>query len=277
MRARRAAGQCRADMEAFSQWLVRLGSGQLPTDNEGAIQLPVELVMEANLPAVITWVFGDLAERHGDMAYMSSRAVLAPRNTLVDSLNDAVTEQFPGEVTHCLSADDTVNGTANLVVPQEYLNTLCVPGFPPHHLRLKPGMPIMLLRNISPTEGLCNGTRLVVNRLISGRLLEATIASGSAAGRQVLIPRLALRPPDNIFPFEWERRQFPVRPAFAISINKAQGQTLERVAVYLDEPVFSHGQLYVAASRVGRADNLRFALPRTAGGRTSNVVFTEIL
>ena len=126
-------------------------------------------------------------------------------------------------------------------------------------------------------EGLCNGTRLVVNRLISGRLLEATIASGSAAGRQVLIPRLALRPPDNIFPFEWERRQFPVRPAFAISINKAQGQTLERVAVYLDEPVFSHGQLYVAASRVGRADNLRFALPRTAGGRTSNVVFTEIL
>ena len=277
MRARRAAGQCRADMESFSRWLVELGSGELQIDENGSVRIPQNLVMDAHLPTVIAWVFDELAERHGDMAYMSSRAVLAPRNAIVDTINDAVTELFPGEVADCLSADDTVNGTANLVIPQEYLNTLCVPGFPPHHLRLKPGMPIMLLRNISPTEGLCNGTRLVMNRLISGRLLEATIASGSAAGRRVFIPRLALRPPDDLFPFEWERRQFPVRPAFAVTINKAQGQTLERVAVYLDEPVFGHGQLYVAASRVGRADDLRFALPRNADGVTNNVVFTEIL
>ena len=277
MRARRAAGQCRADMEDFCRWLVQLGSGQLPADRDSSVRIPAELVMDAHLPTVIAWVFDGLAERHADMAYMSSRAVLAPRNAIVDAINDAVTELFPGEVTDCLSADDTVQGTAALVIPQEYLNTLCVPGFPPHRLRLKPGMPIMLLRNISPTEGLCNGTRLVVNRLLSGRLLEATIACGSAAGRRALIPRLALRPPDDLFPFEWERRQFPVRPAFAMSINKAQGQTLERVAVYLDEPVFGHGQLYVAASRVGRASDLRFALPRDSGGHTKNVVFTEVL
>lgn len=256
---------------------MQLGSGELPTGQDGSVRLPAELVMVAHLPTVIRWVFEGLTERHEDMTYMSSRAILAPHNTIVDDINDKVTALFPGQETVCLSADDTVQGTAALIIPQEYLNTLCVPGFPPHRLRLKPGMPIMLLRNISPTEGLCNGTRLVVNRLLGERLLEATIACGSAAGRSVLIPRLALRPPDDLFPFLWERRQFPVRPAFAMSINKAQGQTLERVAVYLDQPVFGHGQLYVAASRVGRAADLRFALPRGNDGSTKNVVYTEIL
>ena len=68
-----------------------------------------------------------------------------------------------------------------------------------------------------------------------------------------------------------------MRPAFALTINKAQGQTLSRVAVFLDEPVFSHGQLYVAASRVGRAADLRFAIPAGSQGVTRNVVYGEVL
>ena len=138
-------------------------------------------------------------------------------------------------------------------------------------------MPVLLLRNISAAEGLCNGTRLLVVAVHGGRLLEATVASGSEAGRLVLIPRLTLKPPEDLFPFDWQRRQFPVRPAFAMTINKAQGQTLTRAAVYLVEPVFGHGQLYVAASRVGRARDLRFALPADSAGRTRNVVYVDAL
>ena len=122
-------------------------------------------------------------------------------------------------------------------------------------------------------EGLCNGTRLLVQRVINERLLEAKIASpGKHHGNIVYIPRIQLDAEKDLFPFEWSRRQFPVRVAFAMTIHKAQGQTLECVGVYLPSPCFSHGQLYVAASRVGHPDHIRFAVDRDKNGerRTRN-------
>ena len=276
MRARLAAGPDGEELQAFCDWLLQLGEGRVPGPEDDFVQLPPQLVMEGELGAVIDWVFGGLAERHGDRQWMSSRAVLAPRNTVVDEVNAAVTERFPGESVQLLSADSLSDDADELDIPGEYLNTLCAPGFPPHRLVVKPGMPLMLLRNLSATDGLCNGTRLIAGRVLSPRLLEATIACGKNAGSHVLIPRLPLQPPDDAFAFRWQRRQFPVRPAFAMTVNKAQGQTLGRVAVFLDEPVFSHGQLYVAASRVGRSADLRFALPVGSRGVTRSVVYTEV-
>ena len=65
-------------------------------------------------------------------------------------------------------------------------------------------------------------------------------------------------PSDSELPFTFKRIQFPIQPCFAMAINKSQGQSFKRVAVFLPQPLFTHGQLYVAASRVGDPKNIHF-------------------
>ena len=89
-----------------------------------------------------------------------------------------------------------------------------------------------------------------------------------------------MKPKERDFPFEWSRRQFSVRVAFAMTINKSQGQTLLNVGVWLNDSCFGHGQLYVCVSRVGSSKNIKFAIrghDKLPPNHTCNVVYKEIL
>ena len=121
---------------------------------------------------------------------------------------------------------------------------------PPHKLRLKIGIPVIFLRNLNPALGLCNGTRLQVQH-ITQRLLTVKILNGSNEGDITHIPRIDLIESSGDLPFHLKRRQFIIKVAFAMTINKAQGQSLKQVGIYLPCSVFGHGQLYVAPSRSG--------------------------
>ena len=84
------------------------------------------------------------------------------------------------------------------------------------------------------------------------------------------------------FSVQFLRKQFPIKLSFAMTINKAQGQTLNQVAVFLKQPCFSHGQLYVALSRLRRADKLKIFYDENSllpEHRTSiqNIVAFEVL
>ncbi|KAF0298389.1 hypothetical protein FJT64_004256 [Amphibalanus amphitrite] len=126
MRARLAQEENQqAELEEFSTWLLQLGNGELPTDAEGRVTLPPALVLEAELPAVIDWTFGNLT----DADSMASRAVLAPTNSTVDSVNSYVTDIFPGQAVECLSADDTV-GEEQEPVPQDSRHRRSTGGLP---------------------------------------------------------------------------------------------------------------------------------------------------
>ncbi len=141
---------------------------------------------------------------------------------------------------------------------------------PPNNLVLQIGSSIMLLRNIDAPR-LCNGTRLCVMSLMP-HIIEAIILTGNAKGEDVFIPRVPITSTD--MPFTFKRLQFPVRLAFAMSINKAQGQSLQIAGINLETPCFSHGQLYVACSRVGTGRNLYF-FARNA--KTKNIVYQTAL
>ncbi|XP_021743264.1 ATP-dependent DNA helicase PIF6-like [Chenopodium quinoa] len=148
------------------------------------------------------------------------------------------------------------------VYPTEFLNKLCPGGMSPHVLELKVNSPVILLRNILPSSGLCNGTRLICKRFFRN-LIECVIAVGHKKGQHVLIPRISLRPSDSTgYPFQFKRKQFPLKLSFAMKINKAQGQTLSRVMVFPPRSCFSHGQLYVALSRARKSANVGVIMTR---------------
>nr|GEW60454.1 hypothetical protein [Tanacetum cinerariifolium] len=177
-----------------------------------------------------------------------SRAILSTENEHIDSINDMLIDIFPGEENVYYSFDKVEDDTHNYY-HLEFLNSLNVSGFPPHHLFLKIGCPIIILRNPDPVNGLCNGTRLICKRF-DPNIINAKIVVEKHAGVGILLPRIPLAPSEeDMFLFKLKRTQFPIRLSFAMTINKAQGKTILNVGFYFPGSVFPHGQLYVMLYR----------------------------
>ena len=268
----------REESSHFAEYLLSIGNGQEEQyEDKGKffVKVPEDIAV-TNERELLGFVFGGLNENYKNSTWLASRSVICPTNSEVDNINKIIMDVFPGEE-KIYRSHDTVEENEHQY-PVEFLNTLCPSGMPPHKLHLKKHSVIMLLRNLDPVNGHCNGTRYVVEHL-HDHIIDATIACGPHSGKRIFIPRIPIIPSDNIFPFNMKRKQFPVRPAFAITANKAQGQTLQQVGIYLKNHFFSHGQLYVAMSRVGSKESLRILSEARDENAVfaSNVVFKEIL
>ncbi|XP_057548201.1 ATP-dependent DNA helicase RRM3-like [Amaranthus tricolor] len=136
-----------------------------------------------------------------------------------------------------------------------------------------------MLKNVDQSAGLCNGTRMVVDHF-GDRVIQATIISVSNIGHKVFIPRITLTPSDSSqIPVALKRRQFLVSLCFAMTINKSQGQSLSYVGLFLPMPVFSHGQFYVAFSRVTNRKDLKILICDKNGqisDHTENAAYKEV-
>ena len=126
-----------------------------------------------------------------------------------------------------------LNGSWRL--DMENTHRITFSGLPLHKLQLKVGCPVMILRNLNPGEGVCNGSQGIVTRM-SNRVLEVHLLTGDYAGKTTFIPRISIIPSSTQVPFKFCRRQFPVKVSFTMSINKSQGQSVKHVDWILGAP-----------------------------------------
>ncbi|CAN1725769.1 ATP-dependent DNA helicase PIF1 [Linum perenne] len=221
----------RQEIAAFDSWLKEIGDGVgCSLLGEANIVIPADLMVQKHIDPIqdiVRATYPDLLQNYKNVAYLAGRVVLAPHHDMVHKVNAHMLSQIPGEEITYLSSD--------------YIDI---------------GVPIILLRNIDQSAGLCNGTRMVV-KLLGKWFIEAQIISGSNLGRQ-----------------------YPIAICFAMTINKSQGQTLQQVGLCLQHQVFSHGQLYVALSRVTTRLGLKILSCDSDGNHLKtmqNIVYKEIL
>lgn len=264
----------------FAKWQLDVGHGR-HTSQEGDIILPERIRCPENtIESLIQAIYPDIQGDHGDQ-YFKERTILSARNDDVDNLNHSLLQQFSGQEITFHSADsaekERFDEGEDPMYPVEYLNSISASGLPLSKLKLKIGVPIMVLKNLDPASGVCNGSRGILTRA-SMRVLEVRLLDGDNAGQTVLIPRITLTPSNLPLPFQLRCRQFPVHLAFAMTVNKSQGQSVKYVGLDFRAPVFTHGQFYVAISQVTSVHRIKVIWTSTNNEpKTKNIVYPEVL
>ena len=161
--------------QRFAKWL-----SDLPYNSNlyGAIEVPEWITTTDNPDEFREFVYPRTQLLSGDTRIFTCRAILSPRNDTVHSTNEEILKLRNAEAHDYFARDQVTNDEAGHIsdYTSEFLMTLSGQGLPLGRLRLQVGMPVMLLRNLYPKKGLCNGTRLIITRLfhhgVEGRIIS---------------------------------------------------------------------------------------------------------
>ncbi len=196
---------------------------------------------------------------------MKNGIILSPTNDVVEEMNAILLEKVPG-VRKCyfsktsLAVQDRPAPNSGFNVAQDELDMISPPRLPPHRLELKEGAIVMLLKNLNKKLGLCNGTRFVVVEMFQDVLLLRRTIPFDGCSDELFLPKMIMSTDDTQHAGSINRIQFPLRLALCITINKGQGQSYNKVGLYLRRPVFAHGQFFVGVSRCRTRAGLCIAL-----------------
>jgi hypothetical protein len=243
----------------FVDFLENVGNGRLTK-----IPIP-ERAQVSSIPSMIRAVYSD------DMASVSGSRHMIMAFTLktCDEINAQCMAKIETAEMLAAAFDDTKDNRQPDFYTPEYLAALPLHGVPPALLSLKPTARYIITKNFNPDAGVCNGTlcellhatRSLAQVCICIATVELKImipmqvrlTSGRQAGRIIALPRMSchVSQENSGLPFAFSRVQFPLMPAYCVSVHKSQGQTLERIGIIVDQDSFAHGQLYTAFSRTG--------------------------
>ncbi|CAN6989695.1 unnamed protein product, partial [Brassica rapa subsp. trilocularis] len=154
------------EITEFSKWILDLGNGKINEPNDGEIMIDIPkdlLITECNDPTefIVSEVYGNTFKDSKDPIFFQERAILCPTNEDVDIINNYMLDHSTGDERIFLSSDSIdpadTNSQDDSVFTPEFLNSIKISGLPNHCLRLRIGTPVMLMRNLDSTDGLCNG------------------------------------------------------------------------------------------------------------------------
>ena len=287
----RAIGNSPNDVH-FKKWLYLMTYNTAMQNAK--IPLPQYISQTSSLDELIAKVYSQetLLQALDNPSILYKSAILTSKNAAVDSINEKLLDLMPGEPVTLISADkadysDEENSDNEVYrFSIEYLQMLSPGSFPPAKLTRKVDCIVMLLRNLDPQRGLCNGIRLIVKR-IGQYVLEAVVMKDQNNGHEQIefIPRITLTTLEDDYPFTLSRKQFPTKLSFAMTINKSQDQSLTNVGIDLCSPLFTHGQLYVAFSRSTDLQGIHVLLTEahsdqqysSSNNTTDNIIFPKLL
>lgn len=205
-------------------------------------------IYKGNLDNFINKIYDDNFSKDNILNYINN-IILSPLNQEVNKLNETIQNKLiSNEEKTYISNNILIDESDYLNLDNEALGQIDDPSLPPHILNLKIGSIIMIIRNLNKLDGICNGTRGII-KYLGENIIEVEILIGKSKGKIITIPKIYLNI-NKKYPIKFKRYQFPIKLSFAITINKSQGQSFDKVGIYLNTYCFSHGQLYVALSRV---------------------------
>nr|GEX12858.1 ATP-dependent DNA helicase PIF2 [Tanacetum cinerariifolium] len=168
-------GEIDTRKQQFNKWVLDVGDGNLPAkiekeDEETWIEIPEEFIISSvkyPIEEIVKETFLDFATKKSEEAYLKERAILTPRNDNADAINAYMFENLPGQTVTYNSADEVCKASTDTLEQQhlylvESLNSLNFSRMPPYALHLKKELPVMLLRNVNLSQGLCNETLLII-------------------------------------------------------------------------------------------------------------------
>jgi len=234
----------------FASFLESVGDGAIDT-----IDVP-ESSRVVNVATLLAATYPDITN------YSSNSMILAMTLDQCAVVNSAALQLVPGEAHTAIAVDDTQACQTPDLYPLEYIASLNLRGVPPAHLILKKHARYMIIRNYSPPS-VCNGT-LCEMLTWTTFTCQVRLLNGPGAQRIVIFPRCSftIDTENSGLPFTFNRIQFPIIPAYCVTIHKSQGQTLANIGLIMEADAFAHGLIYVALSRVQSWDRIKFCSPR---------------